>query len=83
MNERYQDVNKSEIKFMGKNMGNRRIQQNNNQTTNADHQKKRNHTITGSKLVKTTAKNKEQNFIGQQTRPIRKHIQEVPQTLHH
>ena len=63
-------------------MGNRRIQQNNNQTTNADHQKKQYHTITGSKLVKTTAKNNKQNFLGQQNRPIRKHIQEIPHTLH-
>ena len=63
-------------------MGNRRIQQNINQTTIADHQKKRHHTtITGSKLVETTANNNKQNFIGQQNRPIRKHTQEVAQTL--
>ena len=83
MKRTYQDVNKNEIKLMGENMGNRRIQQTINQTINADHQKKRHHTNTGSKLFKTTANNNTQNFIGQHNRPIRKHIQEVPQTLHH
>ena len=53
-------------------MGNRRIQQNINQTTIADHQKRRCHAITGSKLGKTTANDNKQNSIGLQHRPIRK-----------
>ena len=63
-------------------MSNRRIQQNIDQISNADHQKRRYHTVTGSKLVKTTANNKK-NLSGQQHQPIRKLIQEVQQTLHH
>ena len=64
-------------------MDNRRIQQNIIKTTNANHQKRRYHTITVSKLVNTTAKTNKQNLIGPLHQPIRKHIQEVPQTLHH
>ena len=58
-------------------MSNRRIQQNINQISNADHQKRRYHTVTGNKLVKTTANNSKKNLSGQQHQPIRKLIQEV------
>ena len=76
-------MHKNEIKFIGKTWVTVEYKKNINQTTNADHQKRQYHTITGSKLVKTTSKNDKRNLIGPQHRPIRKHIQEVPQTLHH
>ena len=46
-------------------MGNRGIQRDINRTTDADYQKKRYHTIIGSKLAETTANNNKQNFNGQ------------------
>ena len=67
----------------GKNMGNRGIQRGINQTTDANHQKKRYHTTTGSKLAKTTANNNKQNLIEQRNQPIRKRIQKILQTLQH
>ena len=64
-------------------MGNRGTQRGINQTTDANHQKKRYHSTTGSKLVKTTANNNKQNLIEQRNQPIRKRIQKIPQTLQH
>ena len=64
-------------------MGNRGIKRGINQTTDANHQKKRYHTTTGSKLAKTTANNNKQNLIEQRNQPTRKRIQKILQTLQH
>ena len=64
-------------------MGNRGIQRGINKTTDANHQKKRYHTTTGSKLAKTTANKNIQNLIEQRNQPIRKRIQKILQTLQH
>ena len=57
--ERHQDVNKNEIKFMGKTCMNVEY----NQNTYVNQRKKRSHTITGSKLAKTITNNHKQSFI--------------------
>ena len=48
-------------------MGNRGIQRDINQSTDANYQKKRYHTTTGSKLVKTTANNKNKISLDNET----------------
>ena len=63
MKEKYQDVNKNEFKFMGKTWVTAEYNGGINQTTDANHQKKRYHTTTGIKLVNTTANNNKQNLI--------------------
>ena len=61
-------------------MGRHRIKR---QITTPNHKENRHHTPTGSKLAKTTANHHEQNFIGQQHRPIRnnKDTYEIQETI--
>ena len=69
-------------------MGKYRIQQQTNQTITHKYKKDRHHTFIGSKLVKTTANYYQQDFIGQQNRPMRNNndtykIQETIQNKPH
>ena len=71
MKERYRDVNKNEIKVMGKTW------------VTVDYNR------ISTKLPMLITKRNDQDFWlitkrkGQRDRPIRKHIQKVPQALHH
>ena len=82
MKERYQGVNKNEIELIGKTWVTGK-QRDINQISDTDYQKNDITPLLGVNWLKQLPIAKKQDHIGQRDRPIRKHIQKVPQALHH
>ena len=61
LKERYRDVNKNEIKFLGKIWADIEYKGKDHKITNTNHTKRRHYTITRCKLAKTTANYHQQN----------------------
>ena len=60
-------------------MGKHRIQRRNYKITNTYHTKKRYHTTTGSKFVKTPTNHYQRNHVGRTHQPIKRHPHKIPQ----